>query len=329
VYDHIRTVFTVHNLKFQGQFAGSLLGDVLGLQDCEAARNQLMQGDSVNFMRGALNYSDRLTTVSPTYAEEVCTDYYGEGLNDVFNRRRGVLSGILNGIDIQHYNPRTSPEMYVRYGPTTVDKKAQNKTCLQTDLGLKVDPTIPILSIISRLTTQKGLDLVDRVMPELMEENLQLVILGVGEKQYEDTFKYYAQKYPEKVSANIYFDEPMSLKLYGCSDMVLVPSQFEPCGLSQMIAMRYGALPIVRETGGLKDSVTPYNEYTGEGNGFTFANYNAHELLYTVQRAVRLFHEDRPGWDGLVQNAFNPDFSWRKSARQYLELYRGVMEGVK
>jgi starch synthase len=215
--------------------------------------------------------------------------------------------------------------MYVRFGPTTVDKKALNKTALQTDLGLKVDPKIPILSIISRLTTQKGLDLVDRVMPELMQENLQLVVLGVGDKQYEDTFKYYAQQYPEKVSANIYFDEPMSLKLYGCSDMVLVPSQFEPCGLSQMIAMRYGALPIVRETGGLKDSVTPYNEYTGEGNGFTFTNYNAHELLFTVQRAVRLFHEDRAAWDGLVQNAFATDFSWRKSARQYLDLYRGLM----
>lgn len=325
-YEHIRTVFTVHNLKFQGMFDGAMLGDVLGLHDCEAARNQLMQGTAVNFMRGALNYSDRLTTVSPTYAEEVCTDFYGEGINDVFNRRRDVLSGILNGIDIKQYNPRTDPNLYVKFGPTTVEKKAVNKTRLQEELGLKVDKDIPMIGLISRLTDQKGLDLVNYILSELLEEEVQLVVLGVGEKRYEDAFQYFAGQYPEKVSANICFDEPLSRKIYGCADMVLVPSLFEPCGLSQMIAMRYGTLPVVRETGGLKDSVTPYNEFTGEGNGFSFANYNAHELLFTLQRAIRLYHEDRPAWDQLVQNAFAADFSWKNSAKKYLELYRGLME---
>lgn len=325
-YEHIRTVFTVHNLKFQGMFDGAMLGDVLGLHDCEAARNQLMQGTAVNFMRGALNYSDRLTTVSPTYAEEVCTDFYGEGINDVFNRRRDVLSGILNGIDIKQYNPRTDPDLYVKFGPTTVKKKAVNKTRLQEELGLKVDKDIPMIGLISRLTDQKGLDLVNCILSELLEEEVQLVVLGVGEKRYEDSFKYFAGRHPEKVSANICFDEPLSRKIYGCADMVLVPSLFEPCGLSQMIAMRYGTLPVVRETGGLKDSVTPYNEFTGEGNGFSFANYNAHELLFTLQRAIKLYHEDRPAWDELVQNAFAADFSWKNSAKKYMELYRGLIE---
>ncbi len=324
-YEHIKTVFTVHNLKFQGMFDGLMLGDVLGLADIPAARNQVMQGDAVNFMRGALNYSDRLTTVSPTYAEEICTDFYGEGLNDVFNRRRSILSGILNGIDIKQYNPRTDPNLYVKFGPTTLEKKAVNKTRLQADLGLKVDKDIPMIGLVSRLTDQKGLDLVNCILHELMSEEVQLVVLGVGQKEYEGAFQYFAGRYPEKVSANICFDEPMSRKIYGCADMMLVPSLFEPCGLSQMIAMRYGTLPIVRETGGLKDSVTPYNEYTGEGNGFSFTNYNAHELLYTIQRAVRLYREDREAWNGLVHNAFAADFSWKNSAKQYVDICNRIL----
>lgn len=324
-YDNIKTVFTVHNLKFQGMFDGAMLGDVLGLAGIPAARNQLMQGDAVNFMRGALNYSDRLTVVSPTYAQEVCTDFYGEGLNDVYNRRRDVLSGILNGIDVKQYNPRTDPNLYVKFGPTTVEKKTVNKTRLQEELGLEVNPNIPMIGLVSRLTDQKGLDLVNCILHELLNEEVQLVVLGVGQKEYEDSFRYFAGQYPNKVSANICFDEPMSRKIYACSDMVLVPSLFEPCGLSQMIAMRYGTLPVVRETGGLRDSVIPYNEFTGEGNGFSFSNYNAHELLYTIQRAIRLYREDRPAWDGLVRNAFATDFSWKNSAKQYLELYHGLI----
>ena len=325
-YERIRTVFTVHNLKFQGMFGGELLANVLGLHEIPAARDQLMQDGAVNYMRGAFNYSDRITTVSPTYAEEICTEFYGEKIEDVLNRRRNILSGILNGIDIREYNPRTDPHIYVKFGPTTVEKKAVNKTRLQAELGLKVDKDVPMIGLISRLTDQKGLDLVNHILGELLREDVQLVVLGVGQKEYEDAFRYFRQQYPEKVSANICFDGPLSHKIYACADMVLVPSLFEPCGLTQMIAMRYGTLPVVRETGGLKDSVRPYNQFTGEGNGFSFANYNAHELLFTLQRAVRLYKENREAWNGLVKNAFATDFSWKGSAKEYVRLYRGLME---
>ena len=325
-YEHIKTVYTVHNLKFQGKFADSMFGDVLGLGDCPAAAGQLLEPGCVNFMRGALCYSDRLTTVSPTYAEEVCTPFYGEGLEGIYNARRHVLSGILNGIDIKEYNPRSDADIYVKFGPTTVAKKAVNKTRLQEELGLTVNKDIPMIGIISRLTDQKGFDLVNHILGELLQEEVQLVVLGVGQPEYENAFRAFAAQYPEKVSANICFDAAMSHKIYACADMVLVPSLFEPCGLSQMIAMRYGTLPIVRETGGLKDSVQPYNEFTGEGNGFSFANYNAHELLFTIQRALRLYRDNRPAWDGLVANAFATDFSWKKSAKEYVRLYRELLE---
>ncbi len=324
-YSRIRTVFTVHNLKFQGMYDGSMLGDVLGLHWSEAARNQLMQGDAVNFMRGALNYADRLTTVSPTYAQEICTDFYGEGLNDVYNRRRSILTGILNGIDPAQYDPATDPNLDVHFDKAHLEGKTENKTRLQAELGLTVDAEIPMIGIISRLTDQKGLDLVNYILQELLQDDIQLVVLGVGQKEYEDTFRFFAARFPEKVSANICFSDALSHKIYAACDMVLVPSLFEPCGLSQMIAMRYGTLPVVRETGGLKDSVIPYNQYTGEGNGFSFANYNAHELLFTIQRAVKVYREDRPAWNQLVRNAFAADFSWKASAEKYMDLYRGLL----
>jgi len=329
-FDGIKTVYTIHNLKFQGLFDGSMLGNVLGLDTYPAARSQLMQrtqhGEAVNFMRGAICYSDRITTVSPTYAGEICSDFYGEGLNDIFNRRRSILSGILNGIDNAQYDPKTDPSLYEKFDAKSVAKKYVNKTRFQEELGLKVDENIPMIGIVSRLTDQKGLDLVNYILHELLQENVQLVVLGVGQREYEDSFRYFAGRYPDKVSANICFNEPLSRKVYACSDLVLVPSLFEPCGLSQMIAMRYGTLPVVRETGGLRDSVIPYNEYTGEGNGFSFANYNAHELLFTIKRAIRLFWDDRKAWDQLVQNAFAADFSWKRSAKQYMELYEGLLQ---
>jgi starch synthase len=325
VYRDIKTVFTVHNLKFQGMYDGSMLMDVVDLGWSEAARNQLMQGDAINFMRGALNYSDRLTTVSPTYAQEVCTDFYGEGLNDVYNRRHEVLSGILNGIDTAQYDPANDPNLPVPFDKDHVAGKTENKTRLQQELGLTVDADIPMIGIISRLTDQKGLDLVNAILPDLLQDDVQLVVLGVGQQEYEDTFRFFAARFPEKVSANIRFSDPMSHKIYAACDMVLVPSLFEPCGLSQMIAMRYGTLPVVRETGGLKDSVQPYNQYTGAGNGFSFANYNAHELLDTIRRAVDLYRTGRPAWDALVQNAFAADFSWKTSAAKYLALYEDLL----
>lgn len=320
---NVKTVFTVHNLRFQGKFAGTMLGDVLGLYDCPPARDQLLQGDAVNFMRGALNYADRLTTVSPTYAGEICTDFFGEGCNDIFNRRRSALSGILNGIDPEIYDPAVLPTPFDR---DHLEGKAENKRLLQQRLGLRVDADIPLIAIISRLTDQKGLDLVNYILPELLLENAQLVVLGIGEKRYEDTFRYYGSRFPEKISANICFSEDLSRAFYAASDMVLVPSLFEPCGLTQMIAMRYGTLPVVRETGGLRDSVQPYNQYTGEGNGFSFRNYNAHELLDTIRRAIGVYQQDRPAWDTLVQNAFHTDFTWTVSAKKYLELYQGLLK---
>ncbi len=322
-YSAIRTVFTIHNLKFQGKYAASVLGNVLGLHDCPAARDQLMQGDSVNYMRGAINYADRITTVSPTYAEEICTDFYGEGCNDVFNRRKDILSGILNGIDQNKYDPS---RLEIPFSQDDPAGKTANKRAFQEKFGLKADPDIPLIGVISRLTDQKGFDLVNYILPELLESEVQLAVLGVGQKEYEDAFKYFAAEYPEKVTANILFSEALSIEFYSSCDMILVPSLFEPCGLSQMIAMRYGTLPIVRETGGLKDSVIPYNQYTGEGNGFSFANYNAHELLFTIQRAMKLYSEDRAAWYQLVQNAFAADFSWKNSAQKYMELYRGLLE---
>ncbi len=321
-YGGIKTVFTIHNLKFQGKYASSVLGNVLGLHDCPAARNQLLQGDAVNYMRGALNYADRITTVSPTYAWEICTDFYGEGCNDIFNRRKSILSGILNGIDQETYDPK---KLEVPFDQDHLAGKDENKRRLQEKLGFQQDPDIPLIGVISRLTDQKGFDLVNYILPELLESDVQLAVLGTGQKEYEDAFKYFASQYPEKVSANILFSEPLSIEFYASCDMILVPSLFEPCGLSQMIAMRYGTLPVVRETGGLKDSVLPYNQYTGEGNGFSFANYNAHELLFTIQRAIKLFQEDRPAWDQLVQNAFAADFCWENSAGQYMALYRDLL----
>ena len=324
-YSDIRTVFTVHNLQYQGMFDGGMLSDVLDLAWSQAASSQLMQDGAVNFMRGGLNYADRLTTVSPTYAREVCTDYYGEGLNDVYNRRQNVLSGILNGIDPAVYDPASDPLIPAHFTAEDLDGKAENKKQLQADLGLTVDADIPMIGLISRLTDQKGLDLLNYILPELLEDDFQLVVLGVGQKQYEDTFRFFAARFPERVSANIRFSDEMSHRIYAASDLVLVPSRFEPCGLSQMIAMRYGTLPVVRETGGLKDSVIPWNQYTGEGNGFSFANYNAHELMYTVRTALTVYRTNRPAWDALVQQAMAADFSWTRSAGQYLALYQDLL----
>lgn len=324
-YSHIKTVFTVHNLKFQGMYDKFILGDILGLEDNYAARSQLMQDGTVNFMRGALNYSDRLTTVSPTYAEEICTDYFGEGLNDVYNRRRSILSGILNGIDPKEYDPEKDPLIPAHFSKDDLKGKTENKLALQKELNLPENADVPMIGVVSRLTDQKGFDLVNYVMEEILQMDVQVVVLGVGQNEYENSFRYFQGKYPEKMSANICFSNPLSHKIYASSDMILVPSLFEPCGLSQIIAMRYGTLPIVRETGGLKDTVTPYNQYTGEGNGFSFTNYNAHELLFTVQRAVKLYFENKEAWDRLVQNAFNSDFSWKLSARKYKALYRELI----
>lgn len=339
-FQRMKSIFTIHNIKFQGKYSKFVLNDITGLAQIPAAVAQLTDGDSVNFMRGALNYSDRITTVSPTYAGEICSSFYGEGLEDVLNRRRNVLSGILNGIDYEKYNPYKDSEIYIKLkkngniaipshekqpNTTLSEFKIKNKMCLQADLGLDLDPNICMIGIVSRLTDQKGFDLINCIMSELLQYKIQIVVLGVGEKKYENAFKHFASCYPKKLSANICFNESLSKKIYASSDAILVPSLFEPCGLSQMYAMRYGALPIVRATGGLKDSVNPYNKFTLEGNGFSFDNYNAHELLYTIQHMMQLYYDYKDNFTKVSMNAFNTDFSWTVSAKKYYELYQNLI----
>ncbi|MCC2866159.1 glycogen synthase GlgA [Ihubacter massiliensis] len=325
-YTRLRTVFSVHNLKFQGIFPKSMLADVLGLAHSRSASDQLAFEGSINYLQGALYYSDRLTTVSPTYAKEIRTAYYGEHMEEIFRRRSSVLTGILNGIDQSKYSPAKDRCLYERYRPSSFQQgKAANKRALQEELGLKRDESIPLLVIISRLTEQKGLDLVLGILDELLCERVQLAVLGVGDAKYEDAFRGYQARMPQKVRACMTFDAPMSSKFYAAADILLMPSKFEPCGLSQMAAMRYGTIPIVRETGGLADSVIAYNQYEDTGDGFSFANYNAHELLFTIKSALDLYTNRRASWDALAVRAMKKNFSWKASAEKYAALYRDLI----
>lgn len=316
----MRTVFTVHNLKFQGTCDGSFAGDILGISWENAKSLGFDEFGHVNLMKSALRLSDRLTTVSPTYAKEICTEYFGEGADGIFNERRSVLSGILNGIDTKVLNPATDKNLPAHYSVRTWQKgKPSVKEALQKRLGLEVSAGKPLFSIISRLTDQKGLDLVLAIIDEFMQEDVQFAVLGVGERRYEDKFKELAAAMPEKFAAAIYFDEPLSRMIYAGSDFMLVPSLFEPCGLTQITAMRYGTIPIVRETGGLKDSVRPYDGK--KGVGFTFPNYNAHELLFKMKDAEYIYYNDKEALCGLIERAMKKDFSWKTSAKKYLALY--------
>lgn len=326
IYQNIKTVFTIHNLKFQGIYPRYCTGDVLGLSDEEAERSGLLYKDCINYMKGALCCSDMLTTVSPSYAEEICTEFYGEKLDDVFRSKRAILRGILNGIDTKAYDPESDKLIAVHYNADDLSGKTANKLLLQEKFGLRQSPDTPFTAIISRLTDQKGLDLVLHIIREFMQEDVQFAVLGVGEKKYEESFSNLASELPCKAAARICFDDNLSHLVYAGADMILVPSLFEPCGLSQMFAMRYGALPIVRETGGLRDSVKPYNKYTQTGTGFSFANYNAHELLFTLKEAVKLYHTNRSEWDKMVVRAMNEDFSWQNSAIQYIKLYTELLK---
>jgi starch synthase len=324
-YRDIKTVFTIHNLKFQGIFPLSYIAEVLGLQAYPDAVRQLTQFDTINYLRGALNYSDRITTVSPTYADEICTEFYGERAQDILTRRRNILSGILNGIDSTKYNPAADTHICQSYDADSYEKKLENKTYLQAELGLEAQPDIPLLVLVSRLTEQKGLTLLLQILEALMTEPLQLAVLGVGDKKYEEAFGYFAQRYPGRFAARFVFDEGFSQKFYAGADMLLIPSLFEPCGLTQMIAMRFGTLPIVRETGGLRDSVKPYNQHTGEGNGFSFHNFAASELLDTIRAAVHLYSSNRAAWNTMAKRAMAEDFSWNASAKKYMTLYQGLL----
>ena len=326
----VKTVFTVHNLKFQGQFTDYMLGDVLGLYDVPAAAQQLRSDSStINFMKGSLCYSDALTTVSPTYAEEIKTPWFGEKLEGIFQRRADILSGILNGIDTDFYNPETDEALAVNYSAADLSGKALCKAALQREFGLEEKADVPLLTVITRLSEQKGPDLILHVLDELLAEGVQLAVLGTGEKKYEDAFRSFAERYPDQVSVALRFDEMLSHRMYAGADLFLMPSQFEPCGLAQMISMRYGTLPVVRETGGLRDSVAPYNCYTGEGTGFSFTNFNAHEMLGVIKSAVELYRNDKDAWRKLQLQAMAANFSWDRAAQDYLAIYRRLCPAGK
>ena len=321
-YRGIKTVFTIHNLKFQGIWDKKTIQNITGLSDYFFTPDKLEFKKDANYLKGGLVYSDAITTVSKTYAEEIKTPFYGEGLDGLLRARSNDLRGIVNGLDYNEYNPETDPHIYKTFNARNFRKeKVKNKTGLQQDLGLEVNPKMMMIGIVSRLTDQKGFDLIDYMMEEMCQDAVQFVILGTGEAQYENMFRHFAWKYDKKVSANIYYSEPLSHKIYAGCDAFLMPSLFEPCGLSQLMSLRYGTLPIVRETGGLKDTVQPYNEYEGTGTGFSFTNYNAHEMLGTVRYAERIYYDHKRDWNKMVDRAMAQDYSWGNSARQYQEMY--------
>ncbi|WP_308622491.1 glycogen synthase GlgA [uncultured Enorma sp.] len=321
LYERVKTVFSIHNIAFQGQYSDTILNDILGLAHIPAAASQLRCDDrSINYMMGALHYADAITTVSPSYAWEIQTPEYGEGLDGILRDRSSILSGILNGIDTDVWNPATDPMITANYSLSDMSGKAACKRALQEELGLEVRDDRPLMVMVTRLTRQKGMDLVTYALDRILSGGVQVAILGTGD--YEEPVRYFANKYPGTCAARITFDNALSHRMYAGADLFLMPSLFEPCGLSQMIAMRYGTLPVVRETGGLRDTVQPYNQFTGEGTGFTFANFNGEEMGDAVFRGARLFWDDRAGFDTLVKNAMSSDFSWAKSAHAYIDLFR-------
>lgn len=322
LYDRVKTVFSIHNVAFQGQFSDTVMEDILGVAHIPAAATQLRcDACSINYMLGALHYADAITTVSPTYASEIQTPEFGEGLDGVLRERSYALQGILNGIDVATFDPATDKRIAANY---TVDDRSGKAVCkakLQEEMGLEVRDDRPLMVMVTRLTRQKGMDLVMYALDRILSGGVQVAVLGTGDRDYEDGLRYFQDKYPGTMAARIEFDPALSQRMYAAADMFLMPSKFEPCGLSQIIAMRYGTLPIVRETGGLKDTVQPYNEFTGEGTGFSFCNFNGDEMGDAVFRAARLFWDNRDAWNQLVTQAMSQDFSWTRSADKYLDLY--------
>lgn len=322
LYDRVKTVFSIHNVAFQGQFSDTVMEDILGVAHIPAAASQLRcDACSINYMLGALRYADAITTVSPTYANEIQTPEFGEGLDGVLRERSYALQGILNGIDVAGFDPATDKRIAANY---TVDDRSGKAVCkakLQEELGLEVRDDRPLMVMVTRLTRQKGMDLVMYALDRILSGGVQVAVLGTGDRDYEDGLRYFQDKYPGTMAARIEFDPALSQRMYAAADIFLMPSKFEPCGLSQIIAMRYGTLPIVRETGGLKDTVIPYNEFTGEGTGFSFSNFNGDEMGDAVFRAARLFWDNRDAWNQLVTQAMSQDFSWTRSADKYLDLY--------
>ena len=321
-YENIKTVFTIHNIQYQGTYGMELIPEVLGIP--AEASGVVEYGGDVNFMKGAIETANRVTTVSPSYASEIMDPWYSHGLDGILNERSWKLSGILNGIDTVLYDPETDKDIFENYSADDFKAKAKNKKALQEMMGLPQKADTPLIGIVSRLVSHKGLDLVKAVMEELVQTtDVQFVVLGSGDWQYEEFFKEMAGRYPAQVAVRLGFVPSLSKKVYAGSDMFLMPSKSEPCGLSQMIALRYGSIPIVRETGGLRDSI--HDSQDGEGNGFTFANYNAHEMLYTIRRAIEGY-QNKKGWKILVKRAMECDNSWGKSANEYIKLYKALMK---
>ncbi|MED1201639.1 glycogen synthase GlgA [Heyndrickxia acidicola] len=322
-YRDIKTVFTIHNLRYQGVYSKSVLYDLLDLSELYFSQDGLEYYGNVSYLKGGLAFSDFLTTVSPTYANEIQTPYYGENLDGFLRKRQNQLLGIVNGIDIDLYNPHTDSSIYTPYQDVT--GKKQNKKSLQEEFGLSVQDDIPVISMVTRLVDQKGMDLVLHVFHEIMKQNVQFIVLGTGDEKYENAFHELAAQYPGKVIIKTLFNDELARKIYAGSDLFLMPSQFEPCGIGQLLAFRYGTIPIVRETGGLRDTVKPFNEFTNEGNGFSFTNYNAHDMLYTIERAVWFYRFQPNKWNMLVEKALQLDFSWNQSSKEYKKLYEKLL----
>lgn len=322
-YRTIHTIMTVHNLRYQGIFPKSMMDDILGLSWDYFNADGIEFHDNINFLKAGIASSTKVTTVSKTYAEEIQTDFYGENLSGIIRKRSGDLVGIMNGIDYDENDPTADKRIYAPFSAENLEGKSMNKLSLQEDKGLDENRDIPLIGLISRLVDQKGLDLVDRMIGELLDMDLQLIVLGTGDKRYEDMFRWAQSTWPRKMSANICYDAVLAQRIYASCDMFLMPSLFEPCGLSQIFSMRYGTVPIVRETGGLKDTVVPYNQYTDTGTGFTFSNYNAHEMKDAVMRAIMVYR-DRERWNRLVKRCMQQDFSWERSAADYKSLYEQI-----
>lgn len=319
-----KSIFTIHNLKYQGVFSRSVIQELLGIGEEYFSEDKIKFYDGISFMKAGIVYADKITTVSKTYAKEIQTAYYGEGLDGLLRQKSAKLVGITNGIDYSSNDPKKD-KYIVNYGLTTLKNKAVNKEMLQQLAGLPVNSDVPVIAMVTRLVKQKGLDLVTRVIEDILKMNVQLIVLGTGDNDYQDFFEYYASSYPAKIASFIQFDNAIASKVYAGSDILLMPSLFEPCGLSQMIAMAYGTLPLVRETGGLSDTVIPYNEFTGDGNGFSFTNYNAHDMLNVIEYAVSCY-QDKKTWTKLVKNAMRTKYEWKTQADEYLKIYNEILE---
>ncbi len=326
VFKDIRTVYTIHNLRYQGVFGPDLLEEVLNLDRDHYHSGAIEFYGGINFMKGGIQFADAVTTVSETYAQEIQYPFFGERLDGLIRDNAHKLKGITNGVDHDVYDPRQDPHIPWKYDARSLTKKAKNKAALQEEMGLPIRADVPLVAMVTRLANMKGLDLLEHILHDLMEEDVQLVVLGTGEPRYEHMLQYFQSHYSDKIAARVMFDGPLSHRIYAGADLFLMPSLFEPCGLGQQIALRYGTIPVVRETGGLRDTVEAYNQYTNEGNGFSFATYNAHDMLFTLQKAIDLYR-DKKAWQQLVRRAMKSDTSWKRSARAYKEIYEQVRQG--